>query len=397
MDVGERYLVLALRLAQVAPELVDSYSGAPELAAHVAAQAPLTPSALGAQARALRLAVAASAEDRARRRWLEAQLSALEVACCTLGGERMPYAQLVERCHGVRPAWAAERSFAAAHGRLAAALPGSAPLSQRFAAWREAQAVEPDRVLAALEALAVELRERTRVAFGLAPGERVELGLAAGRRWAGHARYHGGLRSSVTVNVDLPVPAYRLLELVAHEAYPGHHTEHAAKEAALVRGRGWLEHAVFLYPTPQALVAEGIAQVGLEALLAGPAERVAACVLRPLGIAYDVATARVVRSVKEALGHVRPNIAMLLDEGRSTDEVRAYARRWMLEPDDEVDRAVEAVARRAWRPYESCYPHGLALCRVFVRREPQGFQRLLAEPLTTADLVLRASSAEARR
>lgn len=43
------------------------------------------------------------------------------------------------------------------------------------------------------------------------------------------------------INVDLPVWSHRLPDLVAHELYPGHHTEHAWKEHALVRGRGILE------------------------------------------------------------------------------------------------------------------------------------------------------------
>jgi hypothetical protein len=95
-----------------------------------------------------------------------------------------------------------------------------------------------------------------------------------------------------------------------------------------------------------------------------------------------------VRAVREALGPIRPNIAILLDEhGTSLDEARAFARCWMLDSDEHVDKAVEAIAERAWPHYESCYPEGLRLCRAFVDRVPGGLRRLLTEQLTTTDVT----------
>ena len=69
------------------------------------------------------------------------------------------------------------------------------------------------------------------------------------------------------MNVDIPVTPLDLVGLAAHEAYPGHHTERAAKEQRLIVDAGWLEEAIQLVPTPQALVSEGIAEVGLDVIL----------------------------------------------------------------------------------------------------------------------------------
>ena len=372
MTLGERYLELALRLGRLAPELVDGPARPRELAARVAAEPPPAASELGAQARDLRAAIEAEEPDTARRRWLGAQLSALETACQVLGGERVGYRDLVERCHGVRPALVPEESFAAAHATLEDALPGRGPARERYAAWLAAQEVPADRVLARLTALADDLRDRTRAAFGLPAGERAEIELVTGKRWSGFAEYLGDLRTRIEINTDLPLHELRLLELAAHEIYPGHHTEHVHKEVALVRERGWAEHTLFLHPTPQALVAEGLAQIALEQVGATPADD----------------TARVVLTAREALLPVRTNIAILLDErGMSIDDARAYARRWMLDPDAKIDKAIDHLLTRSWPPYESCYPEGLRLCRAFAARQPNGFRRLLTEPLTTADLL----------
>jgi hypothetical protein len=370
VTVGERYLELALRIGRLAPELVSSYAGPAALAARVAAEPPTTLAALHSQASELRAAVEAEEPDMARRRWLDAQLAALETACRALDGERFGYRELVEHCHGVAPTLVPEESFAAAHARLDDALPGRGAVRDRYAAWLATQEVTPERVLPRLTALAEELRKRTHHAFGLPAGERVEIELVSGKWWSGFADYLGDLRTRIEINIDLPLHDFRLLDLAAHEIYPGHHTEHVLKEVGLVRGRGWLEHAVFLYPTPQALIAEGLATIALEQVEAVD------------GIGG------VVLATMEALLPVRANIAILLDEhGASVDDARAYARCWMLESDARVDKAVNGLVTRSWRPYVSCYPEGLELCRTFARREPDGFRRLLTEPLTTADLL----------
>jgi hypothetical protein len=379
MDIGERYLVLALRFRRVAPDLVSSYAGPPELADSVAREPPRTAADLRDAARELR---AALGRGGARRRWLDAQLAGVQTACEVLAGERIAYAELVRRCYGISPTFVSDETFAAAHARLDDALAGAGSLRDRYAAWLRTQLVPPDAVLPGIEVLAEGLRARTRETYPLPDGERVEFETVTGKWWGGFADYGGGLCTCVALNTDLPIHGFRLLELAAHEAYPGHHTEHVCKELAL----GHAELAVYLYPTPQALVAEGLAQLALENVLGDEAEYFGAECLRPLGVAYDAETAAVVRAVKEALVPVRANVATLLDDGDER-EARAYARRWMLEPDEQVDRAIRAIRDRAWPAYESCYPEGLTLCRAFVAGRPDGFRRLLTEQLTTADLL----------
>lgn len=72
-------------------------------------------------------------------------------------------------------------------------LPGTGPIEDRYAAWREAQAV---------------------------PVELLEWVLAHDRPWRGLDRYLGGLSSQVEVNVDLPVLSSSLAHLVAEQCVP---------------------------------------------------------------------------------------------------------------------------------------------------------------------------------
>ena len=389
MQIGEvetRYLELALRLRRLEPDLVECYIGPDSLADAVESEPPSTARALQQSAVALRGAVDEAVAEPERRTWLAAQLDGLGTALGHLGGERVPYRTLVRRCHGVDPKLVSDERFAAAHDLLAEVLPGAGDVRRRAQEWTDTQLVAPDLLLAGLTALADELQRRTRELIGLPPGERVTFELVHDRPWWGNADYLGDLHTRIRINADRRTASFRLLELVAHEAYPGHHTEHVCKDRDLISRLGRIELGVYLYTTPQVVVAEGIAELGLEVLLGADADAVGGQCLRPLGIGYDVGTAAVVRRAEEMLLPLRANVAMLLDDGRSADEMRSYARRWMLEDDEFVDGFVESMISDRWPAYESCYAESLPLCRRFVGGDLDRFGRLLREQLTPGDL-----------
>jgi hypothetical protein len=388
----ERYLDLGLRLGRHVDGFVDAYYGPPELEQRVKGEAPRAPRALSADADRLVADLDAglgeSELDPQRRRWLRAQVIGLGTTARKLAGDDIGYADEVESCYGVRPSPLPDDDLAAAHRRLAEALPGDGPLAERYITWRESHAVPPDKLDAVLRSLADEFRERTDRLFGLPEGEHVEWELATDKPWSGFNYYLGGLRSRVAINVDLPVLSMSLGHLVAHEAYPGHHTEHTRKEVGLVRRLGHLEETIFLVGTPQCLLAEGLADLGLEVLVGRRPENVIAGHLQPLGIRYDAEVIAAVSEAGEALGAVRANAAWQLhQEHRPVDDVVAYLERWALLPKVRAEKAVEFLTDPTWRAYISCYVEGLPLCRAFVSGDPARYARLLNEQLVPADLA----------
>lgn len=389
-DVVARYLELGLRLGRHLDGLVDAYYGPAELAARIDAEPARPLPALVEDARRLvaDLDGGAGDLDARRRAWLRAQTAGLHTVGRKLGGEDIGYADEVEACYGVRPHAVAEDELAAAHRRLDDVLPGSGPLAERLIAWREAHAVPVDKLEGAIRSLADDFRERTDALFGLPEGEHIDFMFETDKPWSGFNYYLGGLRSRVAINVDLPVLSTSLGHLVAHEAYPGHHTEHTRKEVGLVRRRDQQEEAIFLVGTPQCLLAEGLADLGLEVLVGARPEPVLADHLRPLGIRYDADVVAAVSTAAEALGAVRGNVALLInDEGADAEEAIAYLERWALLPRNRAEKSIEFLTDPTWRAYISCYVEGLPLCRRFVAGDPARFQRLLSEQLIPSDLV----------
>jgi hypothetical protein len=386
MDLGERYLEVILRFRRLAPGLVESYVGPVELAERIDEEEAVTWPALVEQAADLQSAVDRLEPDVNRAAWLNAQLRGVEAACGWLGGEPVGYRELVERCHGVQVTEVDESQFERAHELILRELPGPGTPAERFSAWKATQLISGERLVAGLQALADEFRARTHELWDLPDGETVVFEITRGHPWMANADYRGGLRTVVQVNDELAILGWRLVELVAHEAYPGHHTEHVCKEVALMRGRRRTECCVWVYPTPQALMAEGIAMLAPEVLLGDEIEEVGARCLCPF-LEYDTAGSAAVRKAHELLLPVRAHLALMLDENRiDRAGMHVYARRWLLDDDAYLERLVDNLCQRQWPAYESCYPEGLRSCRRFVDGDRGRFARLLREQLTPAAL-----------
>jgi hypothetical protein len=395
-DVVARYLELGLRLGRHVDGFVDSYYGPPELAARVAAEPVHAPAELAADAGRLvadlDAGAAAGTGDGAveaeRRRWIRAQVLGLRTSAQKLAGQPIGYLDEVERCYGVRPARVPDDELAAAHARLATALPGAGPLRDRYIAWRESHAVPPEKLESAIRILADDLRERTDRLFGLPDGEHVEWVFETDKPWSGFNYYEGGLRSRVAINVDLPVLSLHLAHLVAHEAYPGHHTEHSRKEVGLVRRRRWDEETIFLVGTPQCTMAEGLADLAVDVAFGRHHEPIVAEHLAPLGVRYDAEAAAAVATAGETLAWVRSNAAIDLHEGgASEDGAVAYLERWALLPHNRATKAVSFMTDETWRAYSHCYTEGLRLCRGWVDGDPTRFEHLITEQVLPADLA----------
>ena len=83
--VARDYILLALRLDQQIPGLVDGYFGPADLKAQVDTGQMRSPAHLRADAEALRDRLASEVAEPDRRAWLDVQLTALETQAAALG------------------------------------------------------------------------------------------------------------------------------------------------------------------------------------------------------------------------------------------------------------------------------------------------------------------------
>jgi hypothetical protein len=211
--------------------------------------------------------------------------------------------------------------------------------------------------------------------------------------WSGFNYYLGDYRSTVAVNADLKQQMSNLPRLVAHESYPGHHTEHCRKEAGLVAGKGQAEQTIFLVNTPQCLMAEGLADLALYAAIGPNWGGWASEIYADLGLRFDGERAEAVSEAAAALADVRQDAALMLhDEHRDVDDVVAFLKRWLLVNDDRARQTLRFLSSPLWRAYTSTYVEGYRLLRGWLEARPDGvslterFGRLLDEPLIPSSL-----------
>ncbi|MDX6423127.1 MAG: hypothetical protein QOI67_598 [Gaiellaceae bacterium] len=388
MDVITAYLELCLRLGRHIDGLVDAYYGPAEISQRIDAEELREPSSLVGDAGALLAALDSEELAEPRRRWLRSQLVGLETVARRLDGQEVAYEDEVERCYGVRPKWVDETVFEAAHRELDEALPGSAPLTERYQAWREGGGLQGDELATVYEALIADFRSRTEALVGLPEGEDIEVDYVTDEPWAAFNYYLGGLRSRIAVNTDVAMTPAFVVELAAHEGYPGHHTEHAWKEQLRVREAGELEESAQMIGTPAALIAEGIAGLATEMLLGDEEQEVTAAHFAGTSVAYDPDVSRAVQKVRSPLERVSGNTALLLHtRGVSTEEATEYQMRWALTSRRRAEQGVRFMTDPVWRSYVTTYTRGYDLCHDFVDGDVERFKRLLTEQLTPADLT----------
>ena len=364
--VGEAYLRLGLALSQHIDGYVDAYAGPPQIRDDVLSRPPTPPTVLVQHSEALLQQIDQSDYPARRRAYLLKQVQAMQTTCRQLAGDTFSYRDEVERCFDIVPEHIPEAVFEAAIDELQTLLPGSGSVQERMIAWRSRFEVSPSVARAMLEVIEDELRRRTLRLYPLPAQEKVEFRLVNDQPWSGYNWYYGNYHSAVDINTDLPILANSLTSLIAHEAYPGHHTEHCFKEADLWEQRGWAEHAIFLLSTPECVIAEGVANTGIHVIFApGELEQWQAAHVYPLGaIEGDPQREARISAAAKALSGVGGNAALLLHaEGRPEQDVVEYLMRYGLAHRERAQQRLRFIGSPLWRSYIFTYFYGENLMR----------------------------------
>lgn len=399
MDVGRdsstlirEYLLLGLRFDRVEEGYVDSFTGDPALRRVVESEPQPDPAQLARQAERLLTELPAGLDD-ARAAFVGSHLRALACAGRKFAGEDVGFVDEVEAYFDVRISKGDPERYREAHEKLDDALGGTGPLAERIQAHRASEEIPPERLEEAIHAFSSALRDKVRATFPLPARETITYEVVTDKPWSGFNYYKGDYQSTVAVNADLKQQMSNLPRLVAHESYPGHHTEHCRKEAGLVEGKGQAEQTIFLVNTPQCLMAEGLADLALYAAVGPGWGQWASDIYADLGLRFDGERAETISEATAALADVRQDAALMLhDEHRDVDDVVAFLKTWLLVSDERARQSLRFLSSPLWRAYTSTYVEGYRLLRGWLDARPEGvtlterFGTLLDEPLIPSSL-----------
>ncbi len=270
---AETYVRLVLALGQHDQNFVDAYYGPPALRQEAARDAwtladiNKRAAVLEVDLRRLPALTGAPADvelHTLRRAYLARQLNALRARVSMLQGKRFPFDEESRELYDAVAPQNTEASFQTAIDAISARIGGAGDLPARYAAFRQAFVIPPDKLDAVFTAAIAECRRRTREHLTLPEGESFTVAYVKDKPWSAYNWYKGNFTSLIEVNTDLPVFIDRAIDLACHEGYPGHHVYNTLLEQHLVKARGWIEFSVFPLFSPQSLIAEGTANYGIQ-------------------------------------------------------------------------------------------------------------------------------------
>lgn len=387
--IPEAYVRLALGIDSHFEGYVDAYFGPEEWRDEIAQQEAEPLPSLADKAEELLAALKVSNElDKQRVRFLDGQLRAMRAMLQLLMGRELTLRQEASELYDIDVEWVDEATFHDAHELLDKALPPGGSLQNRMDDRRARLKLDEGQVEPLIMLALEEVRNRTRQLIGLPSGEMVEVSFVRDKPWTGYNWYLGNLQSRIEINIDLPVYLDSILDYVAHETYPGHHTELATKEYELVEGEGRLEHCVVALNVPASTVSEGIATRARLALASDEEwDEWSARVIQPAAGKTDLNPEKLqfLRRANKMLGGVDDNAIFLLHErNKGEEEVADYLVEYGLYSQEHARSIVRFAKTPQFRTYGFVYSHGRDLVEELlasVDNKAVAFARLLSEPV----------------
>jgi hypothetical protein len=389
----EEFIKVDLAIDEHQPGYVDAYFGPDEWKqeAKQAGKIPLPKLTKRVEQLASNLSQAGDM-DAQRKDFLSRQVTAMRMSLRLLSGEKVSLAEEAVALYDVQPEWKPEAIFEEAQRELDQILPDGGSLEERNQKWKKSLEIPIEKARELFPLILEKLQRLTRQKFGLPDGETFQVEFVSDQPWMAYNYYLGGYRSNIEINQDLSLSIDNLVEIAAHEAYPGHHTELANKEERLVRENKYTEHVLRPINSPSVVVAEGIATSALETIL--PEEELEDWYRDDLlpragltGIDPGRITARS-RLYKKSSGLEGNAAFMLSDQHKAPLEVRSYLQKYGLYNEKELDHILRFISNPRDRSNIFTYHIGHDLLDTLFSKGDRTayFKRLLQEPVTPSQI-----------
>ena len=392
-DFGERFVRLALEIDKHRPGYVDAYFG-PEDWKTQAGQTGKQPlSNLTDLVHQLEKDISqADALDPQRKDYLARHLTAMQMSLRLLSGEKISLADEAEALYDVRPKWMDEGIFEEGHKLMEEVLPSGGSLRERMLAWNRSLEIPVEKAKELLPVIIQKLRTLVHPKFKLPEGENFTVEFVSDQPWMAYNWYLGKSKSKIEINTDIPIQVSVLPALLAHEGYPGHHTDLSMKEKKLVDELGYYEFTVNLLNAPSAVMAEGIATSAIETLLTDDEQEewFREEILPYAGMSHiDPKCIVAVNRAGRKMSGVSGNSAFMLhDQGKSEAEIIQYLQRYGLASEKEARQTIRFISDPLDRSYTFTYDVGYDLLEELFQGADRDhyFKRLIEEPVTPSQV-----------
>lgn len=389
LDWGERFVRLALAIDEHVPGYVDAYFGPEEWRDQAKQDGKLSLPDLTKHIDQFAIDISQAEDLSAQRKdYLARHITAMQMSLRLLGGEKVSLADEVEALYDVRPTWKDETDFEEAHRLLDEVLPPGDSIKERTLEWERSLEIPFEQVKELLPFVISKLRHLTDQKLNLPEEESFTVEFVSNQPWSAYNWYLGKFRSRIDLNTDLPARISYLPGLIAHEGYPGHHTDLTFKEKILVQGLKYYEFTVNLLNAPSALMAEGIATTALKTMLNDDSlEEWFREELLPAAGKSHIDPKRILTIGKagQKLRGLSGNAAFMLhDQNRSEQEISQYLQKYGVSTEKEATQTINFISNPLYRSYIFTYHVGYDMLEELFQQEDRDtyFKRIIQEPVT---------------
>ena len=394
-EFGREYLLLGLRMDKLIDKYVDSYFGPLELkqeVKHEVKQKKLpSPDHLLDNCRRLQKDLPDQGFEKSRVNFLEKMLFAMESSLELELGVKIPYIELVKRLYDMQVEYRTDSELYEGVEKLDSLYNGSGTLLDRISVVYKRRALPKDKILEFCRHGMDVVRKRTYELFPdlLPEGEREEVKEVHRKPWQGYNWYKGDFESRFDLCTDRRISWHQILDINAHEAYPGHHSESCVKDKLLYQEKDHFEQCMRIVHSPQSVLYEGTAAIALDTLFTLYEQETILyknyC-LYPSEENFDALMEE--RKVWKSIHGIFTNLAFHLhvDEW-SEKKLFAFILQLGIYPESEIQGMINFVKDPMWKTYQLNYFVGERLIKrkYGQRLSPKDFTDLLVNSYLPSD------------
>lgn len=203
-----------------------------------------------------------------RYRFLYKQILAARTKIFMLAGGKLSFDEEAKALYDVDVPRYDSSFFESIINEIDGLLTGKGSLAERWQEYKKQFIIPSEKLDEVFQTAIDECRKRTLQYIKLPPKESFKVEYVKNQPWGAYNWYKGNYFSLIQVNTDLPTYIDRAIDLAAHEGYPGHHVLNVLLEK-LYRERNWVEFCIYPLFSPQSLIAEGTANIGVEIAFPG--------------------------------------------------------------------------------------------------------------------------------
>lgn len=390
-SIAEQYVKLTLAIGQHSEYYVDAYYGPQSWQP----QQKTSLEQLQTQALTLVDSIEQCQQNGTSRR-SEYLCHHIKAAACYIKILRQQPMSFKSECQGlydVTPTAFELTHFDSVLKQLENALPGKDSLNTRLNEFRSQFIVPTDKLDTVFSTAIEEARLRTLAHIPLPEQESFVVSQTNNQIWSAYNWYKGNAHSLIEINTDLPISIDRVIDLAAHEGYPGHHVFNALLETEMVNKNGWMEYSIYPLFSPSSLLAEGSANYGIEVVFPWPErlEYEKEVLFKRAGLDSDLAEQYYqIQSILQKMSYIDNHVAeQYLDGHINHEQAIELLMTYALSSKPRATQRLKFI--EANRSYVINYNFGQDLTKEYLATRCdlsdskalwQAFSQLLSEPLT---------------